>query len=331
MVSTQPLQPPRTPLLRLLSPATSDLDPIALPATPVFDLQTAAPVQPASSRPADEELTPFSFDDFAAEPHAEELEPYSSFVEDALKREYVETQSAKTGQLVHRQTGFLNGVSLSAVLQMLHLERKTCVVEVSARGWLGTLTLVNGELVDAAVDDSCGEEAAVMILNWSNAQTTIIEGVELFRHTVQKPITNLIMDAVRIGDETGMLDPSRLSAFDAESAESDPIDHSGWQWLVDSLILTGATTARVVTAGPGEKRQTGFLGDQTGDLARGIRTWASLLGPDASEVVVTRSDHIAVLAMLDPDHTQLIYAEASGPETAELIRRALRSVTRHQQ
>jgi hypothetical protein len=331
MVSTQPLQPPRTPLLRLLSPATSDLDPSSLPAIPVFDLHTAAPLQPRLVQSAEEELTPFSFVDFATDCETEDLEPYSTLVEDKPEPAYVETQSPETGQLLHRQTGYLNGVSLSAVLQMLHLERKTCIVEVSARGWLGTLTLVNGELVDAAVDDSRGEEAAVMILNWSNAQTTIIDGVELFRHTVQKPITSLIMDAVRIGDETGMLDPSRLPDFEDESSATAPIDHSGWQWLVDSLILTGATTARVVTAGPGEKRQTGFLGDQTGDLARGIRTWAALLGPDASEVVVTRSDHIAVLAMLDPEHTQLIYAEASGPETAELIRRALRSVARHQQ
>jgi hypothetical protein len=331
MVSTQPLQPPRTPLLRLLSPATSDLDPTTLPATPVFDLQTAAPIQPMPVPTADEELTPFSFDDFARERETDDLEPFAAFVEDAPEPDFVETPGPETGQLVHRQTGYLNGVSLSAVLQMLHLERKTCVVEVSARGWLGTLTLVNGELVDAAVDDSSGEEAACLILNWSNAQTSIIDGVELFRHTVQKPITSLIMDAVRIGDETGMLDPTRLADFGDEVVENGPVDHSGWQWLVDSLILSGATTARVVTAGPGEKRQTGFLGDQTGDLARGIRTWGSLLGSDVSEVVVTRSDHIAVLAMLDPDHTQLIYAEACGPETAELIRRALRSVARHQQ
>jgi hypothetical protein len=331
MVSTQPLQPPRTPLLRLLRPATSELDLTMIPAAPVFDLQTAAPVPAEPTPTAEEELRPFSFDDITAEPQTNELEPYAAFVEDDPDADHVDTLGLGTGQLVHRQTGYLSGVSLSAVLQMLHLERKTCVVEVSARGWLGTLTLVNGELVDAAVADASGEEAACMILNWSNAQTSIIDGVELFRHTVRKPITSLIMDAVRIGDETGMLDPSRLMEFENESDTSGPVDHSGWQWLVDSLILTGATTARVITAGSGEKRQTGFLGDQSGDLARGIRTWASLLGPDASEVVVTRGDHIAVLAMLDPDHTQLIYAEASGPETAELIRRALRSVARHQQ
>lgn len=301
-----------------------------LPAKAVFDLNSATPPQATRARVPEAEPTPFTFDDFPGAYGPETLEPFRSFVEDSPAPEYIETQTWHNAEHVHRQTGFLHGVSLSAVLQMLHLERKTCVVEVSARGWLGTLTLVNGELVDASVGDCDGEAAACTILNWSNAQTTIIDGVDLFRHTVQKPITSLIMDAVRIGDETGMLDSSRVDDYlDGAPAGSVPSDHSGWQWLVDSLILTGASTARVVTAGS-EARQTGFLVDPSADLARGIRTWATLLGPDVSEVVVTRSDHIAILAMLNPEHTQLIYAEASGPETAELIRRSLRSVARHQ-
>jgi Domain of unknown function (DUF4388) len=320
MASTQPLRPPRTPLLRLLSPTTSHLDAAALRAAPVFDLQSPPAGEATRVRQPDVYLTPFSFDDLVDHRPADDLDPYGGY---APAPDYVEPAGPEAGQLIHRQTGYLSGVSLSAVLQMLHLERKTCVVEVSARGWLGSLTLVNGELVDAAVGEVCGEEAACTILNWSNAKSSIIDGVDLFRHTVQKPITSLIMDAVRIGDETGVLDPSRVG----DDFEDTPTDRADWQWLVDSLILTGANTARVVTAGASENRQTGFLVDPSADLARGIRTWASLLGPDVSEVVVTRSDHIAILAMLDPGHTQLIYAEASGPETAELIRRAVRSVT----
>jgi hypothetical protein len=72
---------------------------------------------------------------------------------------------------------------------MLHLERKTCVVEVSAHGWLGALTLVNGELVDASTGDCSGEDAACVILNWTDPQTAILDGAEHFRHTVQRPIT----------------------------------------------------------------------------------------------------------------------------------------------
>jgi hypothetical protein len=98
--------------------------------------------------------------------------------------------------------------------------------------------------------------------------------------------------------------------------------------LIDSLALAGATNIQIVTPDsmPSERRHTGLLGDPGADLARGIRTWATLLGPDVTEVVATRSDHIVILAVLDIDRSEFVYAEAPGPETAELIRRALRSI-----
>jgi hypothetical protein len=229
---------------------------------------------------------------------------------------------------VQRQTGYLNGVSLSAVLQMLHLERKTCVVEVAAHGRLGTFTLVNGELVDAAAGDFAGEDAACAILIWHDPKTSILDGAEIFRHTVKRPITQLIMDATRIVDETGGLNPANLPAFDRPV---DTIFSSGsWQWLIDSLTLIGATNVQIVTpeSHPGDRRHTGLLSDPNADIARGIRTWATLLGPDVTEVVATRSDHIIVLAVLDADRSEFIYAEAAGTETAELIRRSLRSIQR---
>ena len=71
------------------------------------------------------------------------------------------------------------------------------------------MTLVNGELVDAAVGDSLRRRGRLHDPELVQRPDSIIDGVELFRHTVQKPITSLIMDAVRIGDETGMLDPTR--------------------------------------------------------------------------------------------------------------------------
>jgi hypothetical protein len=236
------------------------------------------------------------------------------------------TGSLKTSGVLPRHTGYLHGVSLSAILQMLHLERKTCVVEVSAHGLLGSLILVNGELVDASAGDLSGEEAACEILGWIDPQTAILDGAETFRHTVQRPITQLIMDAVRIVDESGMLNPARLPEFDRNPGARAS---GAWQWLIDSLSMVGATNVQIVAPDslPAERRQTGFLGgDPAADLARGIRTWATLLGPDVTEVVATRSDCIVVLAVLDADRSEFVYAEAPGLETAELVRRSLRSI-----
>jgi hypothetical protein len=294
MVSSRPLAPTHTSPLRSLRKSASRFDNYDLVTDPAFD--------PNTQRTTTTELAPR---------------------ESRAHR----TGSLKTSDLLPRHTGYLHGVSLSAVLQMLHLERKSCVVEVSAHGWLGTLTLVNGELVDASAGDVTGEDAACQILGWHDPQTAILDAVDTFRHTVRRPITQLIMDAVRMVDETGMLNPAKLPDFDRDPAVRASGD---WEWLIDSLALAGATNIQIVTPDsmPSERRHTGLLGDPGADLARGIRTWATLLGPDVTEVVATRSDHIVILAVLDIDRSEFVYAEAPGPETAELIRRALRSIRR---
>ncbi|MDQ2683502.1 MAG: DUF4388 domain-containing protein [Chloroflexota bacterium] len=339
MAATQPLTPPAS--LRIVPPR-AEHEVVNFSSAPVFDIQPpVADIVPFAPFRFDEpspDLAPFSFDDLDNLPDVSELPPIADLLtdEDTVSQPVAEPEQhhapGGTGELTPRQTGYLNGVSLSAVLQMLHLERKTCAVEVSAHGWLGTLTLVNGELVDASIGDMVGEDAAYTILNWTNPQTSIMDGVDLFRHTVQRPITQLIMDAVRIGDETGLLNPANLPEHDRDDIDAPQPVGGDWLWLVESMTMAGARNVRVLgphSLGGGELRTTGLLGTPAIDLARALRTWSALLGPDCTEVIVTRSDHIVVLAVLDPDRTEYIYAEASGPETAELIRRSLRSIQRH--
>jgi hypothetical protein len=310
MSSTQPLSPPRTSPLRALRQISTQHESLNLVTDPLLSTGTPA-TSPIYSPRAQQSASA----------------PATDSLVDHANRVRGQTGYLSPLESTPRQTGYLHGVSLSAILQMLHLERKSCVVEVSARGWLGTLTLVNGELVDASTGDYTGEDAACVILNWADPQTAILDGTDLFRHTVQRPITQLIMDAVRIVDETGALNPANLPAFD----RPDHTLHSGdWQWLIDSLSLIGAENVQIVSPDslPGERRHTGLLNDPNADLARGIRTWATLLGPDVTEVVATRSGHTVVLAVLDADRGEFIYAEAAGPETAELVRRSLRSIQR---
>jgi hypothetical protein len=339
MAATQPLTPPSS--LRIVPPQ-AERDIVNFSSAPVFDIQPpVAEVLPFTPFRFDEpspDLAPFSFDDLDNLAAAADLPPIADLLTDADTVTPPAPESERhhapggTGELTHRQTGYLNGVSLSAVLQMLHLERKTCAVEVSAHGWLGTLILVNGELVDASLGDLDGEDAAYTILNWTNPQTSIMDGVDLFRHTVQRPITQLIMDAVRIGDETGLLNPANLPDHDRDDLEVPVPAGDDWEWLIESMTMAGARNVRVLgpnNLGSSELRTTGLLGTPQINLARALRTWSALLGPDCTEVVVTRSDHIMILALLNANRSEYIYAEASGPETAELIRRSLRSIQRH--
>ena len=252
MASTQPLPAIRTSPLRVLRRVSETPRVTALPPDAVLDI---------------------AFDPIVASP---EIRPFA-FVDDPAENSVTVPRALNVAEIAPRQTGFLHGVSLAAIVQMLHLERKTCVVEASSHGRLGSLTLVNGELVDAFAGNYLGEEAACAVLNWVDPQVSIIERADLFRHTVQRPITQLIMDAARMVDETGGLDPGKIAPSEPESLVAPNI---GWQWLIESLTLAGASCVQVLTPdhSPADQSATPASTDDSADLARGIRTWASLLG-----------------------------------------------------
>ncbi|HRA46583.1 MAG TPA: DUF4388 domain-containing protein [Thermomicrobiales bacterium] len=290
--------------------------------TPIFDLtpQLGMSRGELATKSADEELTPFSLDDFADEPTPANAEPIADLV--AQDGKMTGTLSG-TSTLGKRATSYLNGLSLSAILQMLHMERKTCVVDVSAQGWLGALTLINGELVDARVDSMNGEEAAYAILSMTDPSVMIAEGVETVQPTVSRPITQIIMDAARRIDETGVLPPGLGTNTLPAQPEHD------WQWLTDSLILFGAQNVRILNLAAQDFSATGTLGEPAGDLARAVRTWTTLLGEGASEVVLTRSDRMIILAPINNTHSSFVYAETLNIETTDRIRRSLRSMSLH--
>jgi hypothetical protein len=323
MVSTQPLPEQPASALRLVPAVAHEPEPESVPVTPIFDLtpQLASNrgSQPVVAEP-EAELQPFSFDDFAAEEVAEAAAPIASLV--------TEPEVPATGMLTgtngltKRVTSYLNGLSLAAILQMLHMERKTCVVDVSAHGWLGALTLINGELVDARVGEVNGEEAAYTILNWQSPQVMISDGVESVQPSVSRPITQVIMDAARLIDETAALG-------DGPEMADEPTSIEDWQWLTDSLTLFGAQNVCILTMSTSEICATGMLDQQSRDLVRAVRTWTTLLGDNASEVVLTRADRMIIVAPINPSHSAFVYAETLNSETSDRIRRSLRSLSLH--
>lgn len=322
MVSTQPLPEQPASALRLVPAVATESEPDAVPVTPIFDLtpQLGAnrAAQPVAVEPEDE-LKPFSFDDFDNDEPADAAPIASLLSEQTIP---VTGMLSGTSGLTKRATSYLNGLSLAAILQMLHMERKTCVVDVSAFGWLGSLTLINGELVDARVGETSGEDAAYTILNWPEPQVMIADGVETVQPTVTRPITQVIMDAARRIDETAALEPG------PDTAES-PVSLEDWQWLTDSLTLFGAQNVCILTMSTTEICQTGMLDQQSRDLARAVRTWTTLLGDSASEVVLTRADRMIIVAPINPAHTAFVYAETLNSETSDRIRRSLRSLSLH--
>lgn len=99
--------------------------------------------------------------------------------------------------------GALRGISVANFLQMIELEQKTCLLEVtSPQGITGVLYLENGELCDAVYRNLEGEVAAFELIAMDDARISFGELPE--RAVARRIHTNLmaiIMEALKRKDE----------------------------------------------------------------------------------------------------------------------------------
>ena len=275
-----------------------------------------------------DELDPFTVDDLftATGPEAARISGVAEF------------SPAQGRHLSDQPTSVVRGVSLSAVLQMLHLERKSCILDVTGDGGSGTLTLINGELADAETDGLSGTDAAYRILSWHRPQATIIEGISLFRHTVTIPILLLLMEAVRRQDEAASAPESiRPSAPPDEALDraEEKSELAGWNRLTETLIISGAHIAAVVRATDervlalanefgrlATDPTSATLGDLTPAMRR-VRHWTRLVDPTAEEIVLRAAGRQILVRPLDQRQVHFVCAAIDSHVALELARHAI--------
>ena len=97
--------------------------------------------------------------------------------------------------------GHLENVGLAAFVQLLALERETCTLSVRSAAGTGTLFFLRGELYDAETAARSGEEAAIEILDWEVADVEMTGSCLRSRRSIQRPLTFLLIEAMRRRDE----------------------------------------------------------------------------------------------------------------------------------
>ncbi len=117
--------------------------------------------------------------------------------------------------------GHIQGITLFSFLQLLHVEQKTCSLRITSHGRQGYLYLVEGDVVDAAVDDLDGERAAHEIVCWADAQIEIVDLFKKVKRRIETSLPNLLMDAAQIIDEAGRSDPGDSLLSDLDFSDSD--------------------------------------------------------------------------------------------------------------
>ncbi len=99
--------------------------------------------------------------------------------------------------------GVLKGISVASFLQMIELEGKTCLFEVSSPGrGKGVFYFQEGILFDAAFRKLQGEEAAMQMI-WMNKAEISFKRAPMGRvkKKIERPLTGLIMEAMQRKDE----------------------------------------------------------------------------------------------------------------------------------
>jgi hypothetical protein len=102
--------------------------------------------------------------------------------------------------------GYINGIPVCSFVQVLELEKKTCTLMVSSDGTNGCLYLDKGVVLNAETGKLSGEEAAVLILGWENAQIKMIDDCAKKKKDIRSSLTRLILDAFRRKDELNHAD-----------------------------------------------------------------------------------------------------------------------------
>lgn len=112
----------------------------------------------------------------------------------------------------HASEGHLKGIMLFSFLQLLEMERKTCVLRVKTASAKGNLYFSDGVLIDAVYEALVGLDAAKKIVCWENAEIEILSIPKKIRKRIDTPLQNILMDAAKEKDESSL------------SPDDDPLD-----------------------------------------------------------------------------------------------------------
>ena len=99
--------------------------------------------------------------------------------------------------------GQINGIGLSSFLQLLEMESKTCILNISSKQGdkTGILYFLEGVLIDAETANLEPEAAAYEIAGWEDARIQIINSISRKEKKISQPLMNILMESAKLKDE----------------------------------------------------------------------------------------------------------------------------------
>jgi len=96
--------------------------------------------------------------------------------------------------------GNLQSLSLTDVVQLLHINRKTGKLHVINGKHTGTLFVQNGEVIHAETPQTSGESAAFEVLEWDKGEFEFVVAQFKVPSTIHRSVQDLLMESARTAD-----------------------------------------------------------------------------------------------------------------------------------
>jgi two-component system chemotaxis response regulator CheB len=166
--------------------------------------------------------------------------------------------------------GTLKNIQLNDLIQMCCLSASSLCMRVNKNNRLGTIFIVDGEIVHAACDGLVGEEAFYQILGWQTGSFESIEVSTIPERTIHQNYHFLIMEAARRADEA-VLHPDDNSSPD-EDADKDRLrvlivdDSPMMRKILSSMLTTSGSGVNVVGMAGNGKEAISLIDELSPDL-----------------------------------------------------------------
>ena len=135
--------------------------------------------------------------------------------------EFAELAARLHEVLESSRQGFVSGIALATVLQIIDMERRTCTLRVRTGDAEGILHFVQGVLHDAATATLTGEDAAREIVGWDRTAVEIRPGGRAARR-IETPLGAILLECFKARDERAAARPA--SVHPTPASRRNPTD-----------------------------------------------------------------------------------------------------------
>jgi two-component system, chemotaxis family, protein-glutamate methylesterase/glutaminase len=166
--------------------------------------------------------------------------------------------------------GTLKNIQLNDLIQMCCLSASSLCMRVNKDDRIGTIFIVDGEIIHAACEGLVGEEAFYQILGWQTGSFESIEVSTSPERTIHQNYHFLIMEAARRVDEASLL--SDGDSFPNEDTDKDRLrvlivdDSPMMRKILSSMLTTSSSRIKVVGMAGNGKEAISLIDELSPDL-----------------------------------------------------------------